>query len=667
MPKSLVPKTAPIKDKSNNPTFSAIHSLDSRTFVHAKLEMSSPGDLDEYEADLAADSIVGGGKVYRALSAGGSGGIALPREMESRLASTQGQGMPMPSGLRDMMENGFTRDFSQVRLHTDQTAFSMSNSICAKAFTHGNDIYFAQGQYAPSTKEGQHLIAHELAHVVQGNGKVSRSPNYDYQREIAEHFFSSSWTWTQFYRYLEIAHPNVIKKLDLEEEPTRWGGLLDADFKDYGLDFLIKTANSIINDYYHRLCDDPRYRELSDREKANQAYHFAIAEFTDLVKLSNGNKVFDTLKQILSIKQKNFSEYHPESQSFKKSQEILSKGFDQLVFDGEIFDNREDIQKDVYDFLSTSWPKEVLDEVGIKGPSDIENHIKDFSMQMSKVVDAYAAIEFHKAYPEDASKRWLNDQYNVYAESIRALTGYEEEYKKKGDKGKARVAAFFKQMIQNRKDTLYEFHVDTRALVSAETWTYIFFKTLEIGFSVILGAPSVAAQLEWLFGKTIIKEIAGAMPGILSDSISYYISLAASSDKEWDKWDVIEEQSTIILVNMLKLKVGPLFDVDKAKDIFKEAMADKELKKLAIQRLMQEIIGTEVVENGIEIVTDMEKKMLHGMVDNSAPNMDEVLNPISTPASIVLNILNEVLDVRGYEKERYMIDILKATVEHFFR
>ena len=95
-------------------------------------------------------------------------------------------------------------------------------------------------------------------------------------------------------------------------------------------------------------------------------------------------------------------------------------------------------------------------------------------------------------------------------------------------------------------------------------------------------------------------------------------------------------------------------------------MADKELKKLAIQRLMQEIIGTEVVENGIEIVTDMEKKMLHGMVDNSAPNMDEVLNPISTLASIVLN-LNEVLDVIGYEKERYMIDILKATGGALFR
>lgn len=82
----------------------------------------------------------------------------------------------MPDGLRGMMERGFDRDFSQVRLHTDGEAAGLSSSIHAKAFTHGNDIYFNQGQYAPETSEGQRLVAHELAHVAQGGGKVGRVP-----------------------------------------------------------------------------------------------------------------------------------------------------------------------------------------------------------------------------------------------------------------------------------------------------------------------------------------------------------------------------------------------------------------------------------------------------------------------------------------------------------
>jgi hypothetical protein len=51
----------------------------------------------------------------------------------------------------------------------------MSQSIQAKAFTHGNDIYFNKNQYSPETKEGQHLLAHELTHVVQQNNSVKKS------------------------------------------------------------------------------------------------------------------------------------------------------------------------------------------------------------------------------------------------------------------------------------------------------------------------------------------------------------------------------------------------------------------------------------------------------------------------------------------------------------
>ncbi|MBR4840002.1 MAG: DUF4157 domain-containing protein [Paludibacteraceae bacterium] len=149
-------------------------SYPSRTIIHPKLELTEPGDSDEQEADAAASDVMSG-KVCRKISGGGAGGgMAVSSQMESQLNHLQGGGQSMPAGLRGMMERGFDRDFSQVRLHTDSEAAGLSSSIHAKAFTHGNDIYFNRGQFSPETSEGQRLVAHELAHVAQGGGKVGR-------------------------------------------------------------------------------------------------------------------------------------------------------------------------------------------------------------------------------------------------------------------------------------------------------------------------------------------------------------------------------------------------------------------------------------------------------------------------------------------------------------
>ena len=72
------------------------------------------------------------------------------------------------------MENAFSVDFSGVRVHTDSQASEMNRGINAKAFTHGNDVYFGEGQYAPDTYSGKNLLAHELTHVVQQEGNAIR-------------------------------------------------------------------------------------------------------------------------------------------------------------------------------------------------------------------------------------------------------------------------------------------------------------------------------------------------------------------------------------------------------------------------------------------------------------------------------------------------------------
>lgn len=154
-----------------------VASRPSRTIVHAKLEMTKPGDQDEQEADAVADVVVSGRKIAQKISAHGSSGISVPRQMESRLMQLQGSGQPLPGGLRSMMESRFGLGFPQVRLHTDAEAAGMSSRIGAKAFTFGSDIYFNRGQFAPETPVGQRLVAHELTHVVQGAGKVGREPD----------------------------------------------------------------------------------------------------------------------------------------------------------------------------------------------------------------------------------------------------------------------------------------------------------------------------------------------------------------------------------------------------------------------------------------------------------------------------------------------------------
>ncbi|MEO1208790.1 MAG: DUF4157 domain-containing protein [Cyanobacteria bacterium J06638_20] len=62
-------------------------------------------------------------------------------------------------------EHGF--DLSRVRVHTDQRAAESAQAIGALAYTLGNHIVFAPGQYAPKNSLGKRLLAHEIAHVAQ--------------------------------------------------------------------------------------------------------------------------------------------------------------------------------------------------------------------------------------------------------------------------------------------------------------------------------------------------------------------------------------------------------------------------------------------------------------------------------------------------------------------
>lgn len=82
-------------------------------------------------------------------------------------------GSAMDQDTRTFMESRFGYDFSRVRIHSGAKANEAATSVGARAFTVGEHLAFAAGEYVPSSSGGRRLLAHELAHVLQ-QGKADR-------------------------------------------------------------------------------------------------------------------------------------------------------------------------------------------------------------------------------------------------------------------------------------------------------------------------------------------------------------------------------------------------------------------------------------------------------------------------------------------------------------
>jgi len=174
--------------------------------IQAKLTVGQPNDQYEQEADRVADQVMRMAelRVQAKCACGGEAGpdgecaackakrlasetqvqtkpdeeaviqtkadtepTAAAPDLESRLNSSRGNGSTLPDETRSAMESAFGVDFGGVRVHTGGDAVQMNRELSAQAFTHGSDIYFNAGKYAPGSAAGKGLLAHELTHVVQ--------------------------------------------------------------------------------------------------------------------------------------------------------------------------------------------------------------------------------------------------------------------------------------------------------------------------------------------------------------------------------------------------------------------------------------------------------------------------------------------------------------------
>ena len=154
-------------------------------FLQARLAINKPGDRFEQEANATADRVIQQKSMSpQRLAASAPVQKVVRQEIQclqevhsgqqqaaeltfSQLTHGSDGGFPLGPGVNARMTSVVGADFSKVRIHTDQKAISMSRSLNAHAFTYGKDIYFNAGMYNPDTVSGQHLLAHELTHVVQ--------------------------------------------------------------------------------------------------------------------------------------------------------------------------------------------------------------------------------------------------------------------------------------------------------------------------------------------------------------------------------------------------------------------------------------------------------------------------------------------------------------------
>lgn len=161
-------------------------------WVQRSLRVGSSDDPLEREADRVAGAVVGSGSVpavapaarptiqrmcnaceeeqmagaiQPALRPGARGEVSAG--VARSLTAQRGQGHALPGETRAYFESRMGQGFGDVRVHHDEETTSR---LGARAFTHGSDLYFAPGEYSPSTDGGKRLLAHELTHVVQQRG-----------------------------------------------------------------------------------------------------------------------------------------------------------------------------------------------------------------------------------------------------------------------------------------------------------------------------------------------------------------------------------------------------------------------------------------------------------------------------------------------------------------
>jgi hypothetical protein len=177
--------------------------------LQAKPAVSQPGDPSEREADRVAEQVMrlsddevrprrcstcdtDEDEMVRPKELPGQASPATPLSEVPPLVHEvlRSPGQPLDPATRAFMEPRFGYDFSGVRIHTSAQAAKSAKDLKARAYTVGQNLAFASGEYSPNQYYGLRLIAHELTHVLQqqnkGSGNFLMVPQRIQRQEIED-------------------------------------------------------------------------------------------------------------------------------------------------------------------------------------------------------------------------------------------------------------------------------------------------------------------------------------------------------------------------------------------------------------------------------------------------------------------------------------------------
>lgn len=89
----------------------------------------------------------------------------------------------LPDEIQTKMEGSFGTDFSDVQIRENS---SVAKNLNALAFTQGNEVHFAPGEYNPQSIKGQKILAHELSHIIQQREGKVKSTHEEQGHNISE-------------------------------------------------------------------------------------------------------------------------------------------------------------------------------------------------------------------------------------------------------------------------------------------------------------------------------------------------------------------------------------------------------------------------------------------------------------------------------------------------
>lgn len=102
---------------------------------------------------------------------GVAGGV-LDRRTTARIDALRRSGSPLSGMVLRRMESGFGTSLGHVRVHEGPESARLNADLSARAFTSGHDIFPGGSGISPTHPDGERVLAHEIAHVLDPGGRA---------------------------------------------------------------------------------------------------------------------------------------------------------------------------------------------------------------------------------------------------------------------------------------------------------------------------------------------------------------------------------------------------------------------------------------------------------------------------------------------------------------